>query len=147
MNRKNAGHKVDRLFVSLVINPVKQIECRSYRMTLKLNASQTGRRVTLAFYCCIIVRETELRKSIERHHNYLLKFNSIQNNRSNPFFSDSFFFFRGWTKTRESKIEKVPRGIRCEKSSKDMSSSRNLVSIIGAQASPTIGDGTRCPEG
>ena len=30
------------------------------------------------------------------------------------------------------KIEKVPRGIRGEKSSKDMVSSRNLVSTIGA---------------
>ena len=47
----------------------------------------------------------------------------------------------------ESKNEKVPRGIRGEKSSKDMASSRNLVSTIGAQASPTMGDGTRCPEG
>ena len=46
-----------------------------------------------------------------------------------------------------SKIEKVPRGIRGEKSSKDMASSRNLVSTIGALASPKIGDGTRCPEG
>ena len=27
-----------------------------------------------------------------------------------------------------------------------MASSRNLVSTIGAQASPTMGDGTRCPE-
>ena len=43
------------------------------------------------------------------------------------------------------KIEKVPRGIRGEKSSKDMASSRNLVSTIGALASPRIGDGTRCP--
>ena len=34
-----------------------------------------------------------------------------------------------------SKIEKVPRGIRGEKSSKDMASSRNLVSTIGALAS------------
>ena len=40
-----------------------------------------------------------------------------------------------------SKIEKVPRGIRGEKSSKDMSSSRNLVSTIGALASPKMGDG------
>ena len=39
----------------------------------------------------------------------------------------------------ESKIEKVPRGIRGEKSSKDMASSRNLALTIGAQASPTIG--------
>ena len=46
-----------------------------------------------------------------------------------------------------SKIEKVPRGIRGEKSSKDMASSRNLVSTIGALASPKIRDGTRCPEG
>ena len=38
-----------------------------------------------------------------------------------------------------SKIEKVPRGIRGEKSSKDMASSRNLVSTIGALASPKIG--------
>ena len=47
----------------------------------------------------------------------------------------------------KSKIEKVPRGIRGEKSSKDMASSRNLVSTIGALASPKIGDGTRYPEG
>ena len=46
-----------------------------------------------------------------------------------------------------SKIEKVPRGIRGKKSSKDMASSRNLVSTIGALASPKMGDGTRCPEG
>ena len=46
-----------------------------------------------------------------------------------------------------SKIEKVPRGIQGEKSSRDMASSRNLVSTIGAQASPKKGDGTRCPEG
>ena len=39
----------------------------------------------------------------------------------------------------QSKIEKVPRGIRGEKSSKDMASSRNLVSTIGALASPKIG--------
>ena len=60
-----------------------------------------------------------------------------------------------------SKIEKVPRGIRGEKSSKDMASSRNLVSTIGALASPkSYGknglniktnvspkwDRTRCPE-
>ena len=38
-----------------------------------------------------------------------------------------------------SKIEKVPRGIRGEKSSKDMASSRNLVSTIGALASPKLG--------
>ena len=47
----------------------------------------------------------------------------------------------------KGKIEKVPRGIRGEKSSKDMASSRNLVSTIGASASPKMGDGTRCPEG
>ena len=46
-----------------------------------------------------------------------------------------------------SKIEKVPRGIRGEKSSKDMASSRNLVSTIGALASPKMGDVTRCREG
>ena len=34
-----------------------------------------------------------------------------------------------------------------EKSSKDKASSRNLVSKIGAQASPKKEDGTRCPEG
>ena len=45
----------------------------------------------------------------------------------------------------KSKIEKVPRGIRGEKSSKDMASSRNLVSTIGALASPKMADGTRCP--
>ena len=38
-----------------------------------------------------------------------------------------------------SKIEKVPRGIRGEKSSKDIASSRNLVSTIGALASPKMG--------
>ena len=36
----------------------------------------------------------------------------------------------------KSKIEKVPRGIQGKKSSKDMASSRNLVSTIWAQASP-----------
>ena len=54
-----------------------------------------------------------------------------------------FFYFE----SNESKIEKVPRGIQGEKSSKNMASSRNLVSTIGAQVSPTNGDGTRCPEG
>ena len=52
-----------------------------------------------------------------------------------------------YLKFERSKIEKVPRGIRGEKSSKDMASSRNLVSTIGALASPKMGDGTRCPEG
>ena len=42
-----------------------------------------------------------------------------------------------------SKIEKVPRDIRGEKSSKDMTSSRNLVSTIGAQTSPKMGNETR----
>ena len=37
-------------------------------------------------------------------------------------------------------------GIRNEKLSKDMASSKNLVSTIGAQASPKMGDGTRCSE-
>ena len=41
------------------------------------------------------------------------------------------------------KIEKVPRGIRGEKLSKDMAILRNLVSTIGAQASPKKEDGTR----
>ena len=49
--------------------------------------------------------------------------------------------------TLKRKIEKVPRGIQGEKSSKDMESSRNLVSTIGAKASPKKGDETRCPEG
>ena len=40
----------------------------------------------------------------------------------------------------KSKIEKVPRGIQGEKSIRDMASSRNLVSTIGAQASPKKGD-------
>ena len=52
-----------------------------------------------------------------------------------------------YTEHATSKIEKVPRGIRGEKSSKEMASSRNLVSTIGALASPEMGDGTRCPEG
>ena len=51
------------------------------------------------------------------------------------------------TLCNSSKIEKVPRSIREKKSSKYMASSRNLVLTIGAQASPTMGDGTRCPEG
>ena len=50
-------------------------------------------------------------------------------------------------KAIKGKIEKVPRGIRGEKSSKDIASSRNMVSTIGALASPKMGDGTRCPEG
>ena len=57
------------------------------------------------------------------------------------------YSIEGSCRGRLSKIEKVPRGVRGEKSSKDMASSRNLVSTIGAQASPTMGDGTRCPEG
>ena len=39
----------------------------------------------------------------------------------------------------EGKIEKVPRGIRVEKTSKYMASSRNLVSTIGTLASPNWG--------
>ena len=39
----------------------------------------------------------------------------------------------------QSKIKRVPRGIRGEKSSKVMASSRNLFSTIGAQASPKMG--------
>ena len=50
-------------------------------------------------------------------------------------------------KCDEAKSRKYQTGIRGEKSGKDMASSRNLVSKIGAQASPTMGDGTRCPEG
>ena len=44
------------------------------------------------------------------------------------------------------KIEKVPRSIRGEKSSQDMASSRNLVSTIGALASPKMRDGILFPE-
>ena len=57
------------------------------------------------------------------------------------------FLDLGNRRSVSSKIEKVPRGIRGEKSSKDMASSRNLVSTIGALASLKMGDGTRCPEG
>ena len=39
-----------------------------------------------------------------------------------------------------SKIEKEPRGIRGEKSNKDMANSKNLVSTIGAQTSPIMRD-------
>ena len=39
-----------------------------------------------------------------------------------------------------SKIEKVPRGIQGEKSSKDMTSSRNLVSTFGT-GTHKMGDG------
>ena len=45
-----------------------------------------------------------------------------------------------------SKFEKVPRGIRGEKSSKDMASSRNSVSTIGASASPKMGNYFFCLE-
>ena len=54
------------------------------------------------------------------------------------FKTQRFLFF-------ESKIEKVPRGIRSEKSSKDMAISRNLVSTTGAQASPKIGGWNQVP--
>ena len=54
---------------------------------------------------------------------------------------------RGFNIVLQCKIEKVPRGNQGLKSGKDMASSRNLVSTIGAQASPKKGDGTRCPEG
>ena len=57
---------------------------------------------------------------------------------------DFFYLQEQWC---TSKIEKVPRCIRGEKSSKDMANTRNPVSTSGAQASPTMGDGTRCPEG
>ena len=67
----------------------------------------------------------------------------VKNMTTNVFISYKFFNFIFVM----SKIEKVPRGIRGEKSSKDMASSRNLVSTIGALASPKMGDGTRCPEG
>ena len=40
-----------------------------------------------------------------------------------------------------NEFEKVPSGIRVEKSSNDMTSSRNLASKIGAQASPKMGGG------
>ena len=43
----------------------------------------------------------------------------------------------------KGKFEKVPKGIRGEKSSKDMASLRNLVSTIWAQASPRGGGGVR----
>ena len=43
------------------------------------------------------------------------------------------------TTAHESEIEKVPRGFQCDKSNKDMVSLRNLVSTIGAQASPKKG--------
>ena len=40
---------------------------------------------------------------------------------------------------------KNEKGIQGEKSSQDTTSSRNLVSTIGAQSSPKKKDGTRCP--
>ena len=40
---------------------------------------------------------------------------------------------------KKSKIEKLPKGIRGEKSSTDLASSRNTVSTIGAKASPKMG--------
>ena len=47
----------------------------------------------------------------------------------------------------QGKIENVSSRTQGEKSNEDMASSRNIVSTIGAQASPKKGDGTRCPEG
>ena len=55
------------------------------------------------------------------------------------FFSPSYEEQERKKTIKKSKIEKVPRGIRGEKSSKDMASSRNLVSTIGALASPKMG--------
>ena len=49
--------------------------------------------------------------------------------------------------TMSSTIEKVLGGIQGEHSSEDMASSRNLVSTIGAQASPQKGDGTGIRKG
>ena len=57
----------------------------------------------------------------------------------------NFFFDLVILTSKQIEIEQ--RGIRGEKSSKDIASSRNLVSTIGAQASPKKGDGTRCQEG
>ena len=64
----------------------------------------------------------------------------------NIYIMSTFMYINIMQVLRQSKIENVPRGIRGEKSSKDMTSSRNLVSTIGAQANPTMGDGTSCPE-
>ena len=63
------------------------------------------------------------------------------------FHLDTCYHYERLSNVRASKIEKVPRGIRGKKSSKDMASSRNLVPTIGALASLKMGDGTRCPEG
>ena len=63
----------------------------------------------------------------------------------NLFLNKYFLIMNIDIRSIQRKIEKV-NGIRNEKSSKDMASSRNLVSTVGAQASPTMGDGTRCPE-
>ena len=46
---------------------------------------------------------------------------------------------------REAKSRKYQGVFEVKKSSKDMASSRNLVSTNGALASPKMGDGTRCP--
>ena len=54
---------------------------------------------------------------------------------------------RSWSGVQCNKQNQVPRGIQSEKSSRNMTTSRNLVSIISAQASPKKGEGTRCPEG
>ena len=59
----------------------------------------------------------------------------------------SFISFVRVLCTSESKVERGPTNIRGEKSSKDMASSKNLISTIGAEASPKMGDATRCPLG
>ena len=52
-----------------------------------------------------------------------------------------------WSLKLLKQIEKAPRGIQVKKSSKDMASSRNLVSTTGAKTSPKMWDGTWCLEG
>ena len=54
-----------------------------------------------------------------------------------PILADIFLY------SYEAQLRKAPRGIQGEKSSKDMASSSNLVSIIRAQPSPKKGDRPR----
>ena len=55
------------------------------------------------------------------------------------YYREIHFLIKTNTFDNKSKIEKVPRGIRGEKSSKDKTNSMNLISTIESQTSPKMG--------
>ena len=65
-----------------------------------------------------------------------IDFQSLSQNPLPCSWSGSEFLYAPYGHIVTGKIEKVPRGIWGEKSSKDMARSKNLVSTIGALASP-----------